>query len=440
MLFSSAFLCLPAVILASACAAQSDPRLEGDWLGRLGDSEINAGVLCSFRSNGEHALSGTMLTGFAGATLELDDLKVEAGKVTFAVKEYGGTFQGSFVAGGARIEGSWTQRGVSHPLWMVRTPAHPWGGQPGILLSIKKPPAAVHAGGKQFIAYELHVTNWSGLEMTLRRIEIVFGDKTGVFEGDAIEKRTIAGGVHVGPWTTSVVLLEGADDSIPAALNHRVTVEFSNNQSVTEETGRVPVSRDVVRFGPPLAGGPWRATAGPGSRHHRGTLVPVKGALYLSQRFAFDFSLPNSPALMQPVLAVADAKVISVLDGVPDNAPRELLPAVKLTAENGCGNYITLDLGQSRYATYCHLHAGIRVRPGDQVRAGQVIGAVGNSGGSFGAHLHFQITDGPDPNASEGIPFEFRSFTHDGVAVENEMPLDEWKIGFPPLPQAGGKR
>ena len=69
-----------------------------------------------------------------------------------------------------------------------------------------------------------------------------------------------------------------------------------------------------------------------------------------------------------------------------------------------------------------------------------MIGAVGNSGGSFGAHLHFQITDGPDLNASEGIPFEFRSFTHDGVAVENEMPLDEWKIGFPPLPQAGGKR
>jgi hypothetical protein len=130
-----------------------------------------------------------------------------------------------------------------------------------------------------------------------------FGGETGVFEGDAIEKRTIAGGVHVGPWTTSVVLLEGADDSIPAALNHRVTVEFSNNQSVTEETGPVPVSRDVVRIGPPLAGGPWRAAAGPGSRHHRGILVPVKGALYLSQRFAFDFSLPNSPTLMQPVPA-----------------------------------------------------------------------------------------------------------------------------------------
>jgi hypothetical protein len=106
MLFSSAFRCLPAVILASACAAQSsDPRLEGDWLGRLGDSEINAGVLCSFTSNGEHALSGTMLTGFAGATFELDDVKVEAGKVSFAVKEYGGTFQGSFVAGARASKG-----------------------------------------------------------------------------------------------------------------------------------------------------------------------------------------------------------------------------------------------------------------------------------------------------------------------------------------------
>ena len=93
-------------VVASVCAAQSsDPRLEGDWLGRLGDSEINAGVLCSFTSNGEHALSGTMLTGFAGATFKLDDVKVEAGKVSFAVKEYGGTFQGSFVAGGVLLPG-----------------------------------------------------------------------------------------------------------------------------------------------------------------------------------------------------------------------------------------------------------------------------------------------------------------------------------------------
>ena len=65
------------------------------------------------------------------------------------------------------------------------------------------------------------------------------------------------------------------------------------------------------------------------------------------------------------------------------------------------------------------------------MKTGQVLGAIGNSGSSFGAHLHFQVTDGPDRDASEGIPFEFSSFTHDGAAVTNEMPLDGWIVIFP---------
>ena len=128
--------------------------------------------------------------------------------------------------------------------------------------------------------------------------------------------------------------------------------------------------------------------------------------------------------------------MVSVVDGLPDNAPRDLLPAIKLTRETGCGNSLTLDLGQNQFATYCHLRAGLKVRAGDLVKTGQVLGAIGNSGSSFGAHLHFQVTDGPDSDASEGIPFEFSSFTHDGASVSNEMPLNDWTIIFPQSPVA----
>jgi murein DD-endopeptidase MepM/ murein hydrolase activator NlpD len=39
-----------------------------------------------------------------------------------------------------------------------------------------------------------------------------------------------------------------------------------------------------------------------------------------------------------------------------------------------------------------------------------VIGLVGDSGNSIAPHLHFQVTDGPKSLASNGLPYEIRSF------------------------------
>jgi murein DD-endopeptidase len=51
------------------------------------------------------------------------------------------------------------------------------------------------------------------------------------------------------------------------------------------------------------------------------------------------------------------------------------------------------------------------VNAGDRVTRGQVIAALGNSGGSSaGPHLHFHIADSHDELAAEGLPYVFTSF------------------------------
>jgi hypothetical protein len=87
-----------------------------------------------------------------------------------------------------------------------------------------------------------------------------------------------------------------------------------------------------------------------------------------------------------------------------------------ITLDNVLGNYVVLDCGQSRFATYAHLKPGsIKVKTGDNIRAGQALGLLGNSGNSDAPHLHFQMTDGNAPLGSEGIPYAIQSFIQSAV-------------------------
>lgn len=62
-------------------------------------------------------------------------------------------------------------------------------------------------------------------------------------------------------------------------------------------------------------------------------------------------------------------------------------------------------------AVYAHLKPGsVRVKVGDKVRAGDVIGLLGNSGTSLAPHLHFHIMNGPNAITSDGYPYVIKSF------------------------------
>jgi hypothetical protein len=54
------------------------------------------------------------------------------------------------------------------------------------------------------------------------------------------------------------------------------------------------------------------------------------------------------------------------------------------------------------------------------VRTGDVLGLVGNSSSPY-PHLHFQVTDGPGPMISDGVPFVLDAFVRNGKRVTDQV-------------------
>ncbi len=84
-----------------------------------------------------------------------------------------------------------------------------------------------------------------------------------------------------------------------------------------------------------------------------------------------------------PVYAVRAGVVDVADDGDPDGVPG----VVQYQSD---GNFVRIRHADGTFASYVHLKEGsIRVRVGQRVRAGESIGALGNSGMSVSPHLHF---------------------------------------------------
>lgn len=97
-------------------------------------------------------------------------------------------------------------------------------------------------------------------------------------------------------------------------------------------------------------------------------------------------------------------------EGTPVVAPRRGRVKQVAYQAKGAGHYVIIDgAGERLDYTFFHLQAGsIRVRPGQYVRTGARIASVGNTGRSFGAHLHFEIWRGPwfgGGKAIDPLPF-----------------------------------
>jgi len=110
--------------------------------------------------------------------------------------------------------------------------------------------------------------------------------------------------------------------------------------------------------------------------------VPSKGPF--SSRFGLRRILNNQPRAPHSGLDIA------VPEGTPITAP-----AAGAVIETGdyffTGNTVFLDHGQGLVSMYIHL-SRIDVKKGDQVARGQQIGAVGKTGRTTGAHLHWAVS------------------------------------------------
>ncbi|WP_147160581.1 M23 family metallopeptidase [Novosphingobium sediminis] len=327
--------------------------------------------------------------------------------------------------------------------------AQPHSGFP-INVVVPKAPAPVEADGRARLVYELALTSFAPSPVELAAIDVLAGDAVvaswrGAELGallmpvgpapEAGKERLIESGRSVIAFI-DLTLAPGA--AAPDALRHRLTftAKLGDGTVIERKVEGVAISVRPAApvIGPPLRGGRWVAANGLFAADHRRSFNAVDAREHLAQRFAIDWvklgpdgrffkgdagQNTSYPGYGTEVIAVADGTVADVTSGYPDNPGSNPPSSRVVTLESITGNAVVQDLGGGTFALYAHLQPGsIAVKPGDHVKAGQVIARLGNSGNSDAPHLHFQLMDGPSPLGAEGLPHAITAFSQQGVVAD----------------------
>ena len=150
--------------------------------------------------------------------------------------------------------------------------------------------------------------------------------------------------------------------------------------------------------------------------------------------------LKNWYSFGQPVYAIADGQVVIAKSIAPDSPPGKFLRGI---------NSVMISHDNGEWSSYSHLQQGsVTVQKGDRVKAGQMIGRVGNSGRSGAPHLHFVIfalsvaeLQNPDgrhlSSLAISVPFHFDDFrlvkagrTKCDIRVIHGRPQEGWIMEF----------
>ena len=121
--------------------------------------------------------------------------------------------------------------------------------------------------------------------------------------------------------------------------------------------------------------------------------------VYWSQHLGVDFGWNDGIYNHQPIVAIEDGTIAGCADGYGNTYPNQKI----------YGNYVNIDHG-GWYSLYGHLLKGsVRVKVGDKVKKGDIIGQMGDSGWSRGQHLHFELRRGSNYKSSsiDPVPYLF---------------------------------
>lgn len=338
---------------------------------------------------------------------------------------------------------------------------------PLLVEPLSRPVPVRGADGRTHLLYELLLTNATSGDVTLRGVTVhdaSAADAPPLATFDAARAATMlqplgtrSASARLGNAQAGVLFVALALDgsvAVPASLTHELALDAEavpGGSDFRERAGVVEVDRTrvVPVLGPPLEAGEGYLPADgccTAVRHIRAGL-PIDGRLVYAQRFAIDWEQidgtrrfvngdPKDPASYtihgKQVIAAGDGKVVSVVDGLPEQVPGALPQGIGIAQADG--NAVVQDLGDGAYALYAHMQPGsIRVKVGDVLRRGDAIGLVGNSGNSSAPHLHFHVMDGPSPLGASGLPYVLESFTVTGGYPSTEV-FDAVENTTEPLP------
>ena len=313
-------------------------------------------------------------------------------------------------------------------------------GRAPLEIRVLDTPTPLRALGRLHLVYEVHLTNFGARAVSIAQLD-AFGDSVllETYSGVRLRQRMITLGQQTALSATDVVLEPGqraiaylwvslgVAAASPHTVQQRVIVRDHAVAVDTVMSASVLVQAESSPLDAPVGLGTWVAIRGPSNTSgHRQSFVAMGGDASVPQRFAVDWAMLGDDGRLfhgdstvaanwygfgQSVIAVASGSVVYAFDSIPDRAAFSVSSVPVMSAREATGNIVVVALEGGRFATFAHLKRGsVRVKVGDRVIAGQVLGALGNSGNTLGPHLHFHVSRAPGLLAGEGLPFVLREF------------------------------
>jgi Peptidase family M23 len=332
---------------------------------------------------------------------------------------------------------------------------------PQLNVSFLAQPAPIVQYGSTRLVYEMLITNFSKIAYVVDAVDTKAGETRSNFTGAPLEsmiahlgvsQEGVAGRtIEAGRSVMMFFILDLGQTKPPRAIE--LSLHVLDDKGGTHDITIAPLQvsdESPVVVAPPLRG-EWIAGDSvnntPDAAHRRAVLVD-DGHAWLAQRYAIDWvqyktvdgvrTTWKGPedkndsyfCYDQPIFSVAAGKVVDMADGLPENVPHSGKYAIPINFNDAAGNHVVVEIGPHRYVLYAHMRPGtVRVKIGDHVSVGEIVGHVGNTGSSTEPHLHMHIDDQPSFLAGNGVPYEFTEGEASGPVEANVSSPNAIKFG-----------